>query len=287
MKKLSFFIVVLLLFSSPLNQVASQSTTPGPAGPITGSSSICIPSSGVIYSIAAIPSATAYVWTIPPGSSITAGAGTKMITVDFPSGSASGNVSVYGKNTSGAGLPSKLFVTTSPRPVPKITGPTPVCNLSAGNIYSTEPGMSNYMWNIPAGATVAGGNNLNSNTATITWTVSGTQVIRVNYTNANGCAASVPSQFNVTVNPVPIPAITGPASVCVNVNTVYSTVPWQTNYVWTISPSGTIVSGQSTKTVTVKWSTQGSHWIGLNYTNLNGCLSPSPTIKNVTVSTCN
>ena len=81
-------------------------------------------------------------------------------------------------------------------------------------------------------------------------------------------------------------AITGPASCCAYVNTVYSTVPWQTGYVWTISPSGTIVSGQGTKTVTVQWTATGTQWIGLNYTNLSGCSAPTPTIKNVTVNLC-
>jgi hypothetical protein len=147
--------------------------------------------------------------------------------------------------------------------------------------------MTNYQWTIPAGATVTAGGGTGDNTVTITWTTAGTKALKVSYTNANGCTAANPTQYNVTVKPSPIPAITGPATVCVNVNTVYSTVPWQTGYVWTISDGDSIKSGQGTKTVTVKFkSTTGSHWIGLNYTNLNGCSAPTPTIKNVTVNPC-
>ncbi len=70
--------------------------------------------SGVIYSVPDITSTT-YSWTVPTGSTITAGAGTHEITVDM--GSASGNIEVTMTNTCGNAT-SNIAVTVSPNLAP-------------------------------------------------------------------------------------------------------------------------------------------------------------------------
>jgi hypothetical protein len=146
--------------------------------------------------------------------------------------------------------------------------------------------MTDYVWTIPAGATVTAGGTTSSNTVTITWTTAGTKVLSVNYTNANGCSASSAKQMSVKVNPTPVPVINGSSSVCANTSTVYSTTAFQSNYVWTISVDGTIVSGQGTRSVKVKWANSGPNTISVNFTNASGCSALTPTIKSVTVNTC-
>ncbi len=188
--------------------------------------------------------------------------------------------------TTGCSNSNSVVVTVNPIPVPTLSGPSPVCNLSTGNTYTTEASMSNYLWTIPAGATVTSGGTTADNYVTITWSSTGTRTLRVNYTNEFGCTALTPKVLNVSVYPSPVPTIIGSSSSCLNVNTVYSTVPLQSNYTWTISPDGTIVSGQGTRTVIVNWAATGAKWIGLNYTNMSGCSAPTPSIKNVTVNTC-
>jgi len=74
---------------------------PGNAGNITGMTSICAGAQNVVYSTAIIPNATTYVWTLPVGASITSGAGTYSITVNFAVNASSGAVSVYGNNLCG------------------------------------------------------------------------------------------------------------------------------------------------------------------------------------------
>jgi hypothetical protein len=96
------------------------------AGAITGPTSVCVNSTGKVYSIAAIPNATGYVWSVPAGATITAGAGTTSITVTF--GTTSGNVSVYGTSTCATGASNSLAVTVNPLPVPTITGPATACS---------------------------------------------------------------------------------------------------------------------------------------------------------------
>jgi hypothetical protein len=172
-----------------------------------------------------------------------------------------------------------------PPPVPSLTGPTTVCNGSSGNVYITDPGKSNYIWTIPAGAIVTGGGTSNDNTVTLTFITVGTKVIKVSYTNEIGCTGTT-TQLVVTVKPSPIPVITGPTTCCLNQIYTYSTTPFQTNYVWQVSPGDSIKTGQGTKLVTVKWKTTGARWIKLSYTGANGCPAPTPTTKNVTVSGC-
>ena len=46
---------------------------PGPAGTITGASDVCVGTSDVNYSVAAIPNATGYDWIVPSGVVITSG----------------------------------------------------------------------------------------------------------------------------------------------------------------------------------------------------------------------
>jgi hypothetical protein len=230
---------------------------------------------------------TNYSWSVSAGGLVTGGgtAVSNSVTVNWV-GVGPQTVSVNYTNANGCtgASATSLNVTVNPLPVLTLTGPVSVCNYSTGNVYTTEAGMSNYIWTIPAGAVVTSGGNAASNTVTITWNSAGTKILKVNYTNLNGCVASAAKQLNVVVKATPVPSITGPASIKVNTNGTYSTTPWQTGYTWTISPGGVINSGQGTRVVSVKWTTVGPHWIGLNYTNLGGCSAPSPTIKNVTVT---
>lgn len=64
----------------------------GAAGAITGSNVVSPNQTGVSYSIAPVGGADSYVWTLPAGASITAGAGTPSITVSF--GTSDGTVLV-------------------------------------------------------------------------------------------------------------------------------------------------------------------------------------------------
>jgi hypothetical protein len=188
--------------------------------------------------------------------------------------------------TTGCSNTNSVTINVNPIPVPALSGPTPVCNKSVGNTYTTDASMTNYLWTIPAGAEVTAGGTTSDNYVTITWNSSGVRTIKVNYTNTFGCTAPIHKLFNVVVYPSPVPVITGSSSSCINANTVYSTVPLQSGYSWAISPDGTIVSGQGSRTVTVSWASTGPQWIGLNYTNINGCSAPTQAIKNVTVSSC-
>ncbi|HNY03003.1 MAG TPA: T9SS type A sorting domain-containing protein, partial [Bacteroidales bacterium] len=257
---------------------------PSVPGTITGPANVCRNGSGYVFKVAPIPNATNYTWVLPAGASITAGAGTDSITVSFSGTAVSGNITVAGSNVCGAGSTSAPFaVTVVPQPVPVVTGPSSVCIGSSGNIYSTATGMTGYTWTISAGGTITGGAGTNS--ITVTWNTPGAQNVSVSYTNATGCAAAAPTVYPVTVVALPVPTITGPNVVCANAaNVVYTTEPGMSNYNWAVSIGGTIVSGAGTNSITVLWPYAGNRTVSVSYTNSTGCVSPAPTVYNVTIN---
>ena len=259
---------------------------PPPAGPITGTAVVCQGAMGVAYSVAAIPNATGYVWNLPAGATIASGANTNSITVNYGYTAVSGPITVYGTNTYGNGAPSPAFnVTVNAAPVPTITGPAAICSAAAGNVYTTQAGMTNYVWVVSAGGSITAGGTGTSNTVTITWTGSGAQTVSVSYTNSNGCSAAAPTVYNVSVGALPVPTITGDNDVCEDSDYYwYTTEPGMTNYVWNMSPnSGTITWVNGSNQVMIFWTAPGAKWVSVTYTNSAGCTAAAPTVFNVEV----
>jgi hypothetical protein len=256
----------------------------GPAGSISGSTSACQGGNGYVYTVPVIQNATGYTWTVPVGGTIVSGLGTNSITVNYGFNAAPGYVYVYGTAPCGNGSPAQLAITMNPPPTPTITGPASVCVNSTGNIYTTQTGMTNYIWTVSAGGSVTAGGQTGNSTVTVTWNTAGTQSVSVNYTNSNGCTALSSTMYMVTVNPLPVPTISGPAPGCTNVPEVYSTQTGMSNYTWGISSGGTIQSGAGTSSITVLWTVTGSQSVSVNYTSAAGCTAASPTSYPVTVN---
>ncbi len=200
---------------------------------------------------------------------------------------------IYGRalSTSGAINVSNVVATVptcnQKPPVPTITGPNSVGVNSTGNVYTTESGMTNYIWTVPTGGTITAGGTATDNTVTVTWNTAGPQTVTVNYTDANGNTAVTPTVYPVTVMPLSVPTIIGPAAVCItSTGNVYTTESGMTNYLWAVSAGGTITSGGTTTspTVTVTWNTAGAQTVSVNYTNAYGSTAATPTVYPVTVS---
>jgi hypothetical protein len=257
-------------------------TPPPTPGNISGPVNVCQGHSGYVYSISPVGGATSYTWTVPVGATITSGQGTTSITVSYSLTAQYGFVTVAAIGSCGNGNPSSLSINVYASPTPTISGPATTCQGSSNNIYLTQYGFSNYLWTITGGTITAGQGTYS---ATVTWNTTGTQSISVNYNNSNGCSAPSPTVYNVTVNALPVPTISGLNNLCVNSGSYnYTTQSGYTNYVWSVSSGGTIISGQSTSIVTVTWNASGSQSISVNYTNTNGCSALSPSVYAVTVN---
>jgi len=186
-------------------------------------------------------------------------------------------------NATGCSDMDSVKVTVYLLPVPTISGPVTACTGATGNVYTTQPGMSNYTWIVSSGGTIMAG--AGTNAITVTWNTSGAKTVSVNYVNANGCTAASPVVYNVTVNPLPVPAITGPNASCAgSTNNIYTTETGMSNYTWVVSAGGLITSGGGTNSINVSWSNIGLQTVSVSYTNGNGCTSSVPSVYNVTVS---
>jgi hypothetical protein len=86
---------------------------PGQPGIVSGPISVCQGALGENYSVSPVPNATSYVWTIPAWVTLTAGAGTSSITVNFPTPPNAGTFSVKGTNVCGSGIQSPGLMVTS------------------------------------------------------------------------------------------------------------------------------------------------------------------------------
>ncbi|MEI7492517.1 MAG: LamG-like jellyroll fold domain-containing protein [Bacteroidota bacterium] len=119
---------------------------PDNAGAISGQASVCSGESGAPYSVGSIAGAISYTWTLPSGATITSGAGTRSIIIQF--GSASGNITVAGINTCGQGTSSPALAVTV-NPIPQ----TPVITASGSVLASSAPGGNQWYHN---GAAISG-----------------------------------------------------------------------------------------------------------------------------------
>ena len=254
--------------TSPTQYNVTVSTTPGAAGSITGTATVCAGAQGVAYSVGTIANATTYVWTLPTGATIATGANSNSITVNYSATATSGNITVYGNDICGNGTVSPPFpVTVNPLPANAgtITGPAALCQGATGVVY-TVPAITNatgYMWTVPTGATIMSG--ANTNTITVDFGATATSG-NITVMGTNSCGNGVVSpNFAVTVNPIP------PTPVVTNTGTTLQSTAASGNQ-WYFE--GTLITGATGQTYVA--TQDGYYW---DIVTLNGCSSDSSNHK--------
>jgi len=146
------------------------------------------------------------------------------------------------------GKPIYPDVIVNPRPLPTITGDIVICQGSQGVIYTTEPNMLNYIWNISSGGTITAGSGTNE--IKVTWNGLGGQTVSVNYLNSFGCDALSPTLKTVTVYPnLPVSVAIAPDAnnICPGTKITFSAFPvnggMNPGYLWKVN--GTITGSNS------------------------------------------
>lgn len=169
------------------------STLPANAGAITGKSSVC-PGSSETYTVAEIPGATSYSWTIPKGA---AGfSTTNSITVDFSSTGYSGNISVKGVNGVGNGTATTFPVLLNKIPLITMVNKT----VKSGGSVQLSPAV-NYTGNGTMSFAWSPGKGLSDSTImnpTAILTKATTYTLTVNV--STGCSTSA----EITVGIIPM-----------------------------------------------------------------------------------
>ena len=281
--------------SSTITSVTSPAT-PSQPNTITGNLTQCQTTINQIYSVASVPNATTYNWTLPTGWTITSGNGTNTIAVTIGAAGQSGTISVTAGNSCGTSAARTFAVTVSPTSVGgTIAGSTTVCTGTNSTILALSGHTGSVTrWESSTSSTFASGVTSIANTSTsLTATnLSATTYYRAVVTSGT-CTSAISTSATVTVNPAPTPTVTFTAqpgaTACANTDVTYTTQSGQTNYVWTVpgvlNTDYTITSGgvgTSSNTVTLKWLTAGSKTVTVNYTNASGCSAPSVTSSTAT-----
>ncbi|PZX10157.1 hypothetical protein LX69_03431, partial [Breznakibacter xylanolyticus] len=173
-------------------------------------------------------------------------------------------------------------VVVNPRPNHSIGGDNSVCVNSQG-VYTvnSDPGLSNYQWNVSAGGTINGVNNQAS--LLVDWTTVGEHTISLKYEDANNCEPTVPATYTVTVKDRPTPDFTV-NSVCVGEAVTYTAnLLTALDYKWVITDGGVVTATGNSSAITYTWTTTDpTNSVSLNYT-VNECDAVNPTTHNISV----
>ncbi|OYU94903.1 MAG: hypothetical protein CFE21_14590 [Bacteroidetes bacterium B1(2017)] len=250
-----------------------------PTPVISGSSTVCSNSSTSFSTPS--NSGRTYVWNVT-GGTIASGQGTTSISVNW-GGVGAGTVTVSDSvNATGCKTTTPTFavsINNSPNPV--ITGLSAICH-NQSTTYSTPANAgSAFIWAITGGTITSG---LGTNAVTVNWSSVGTGTLVVTDSILAGGCKTTTAPYNVVVNPLPTPVISGTNLVCINTTNTYST-PSNTGrtYVWTVS-GGTITAGAGTNSVSVLWNTAGTGTLSVSDSvNATGCKTIASTY-NVTVN---
>lgn len=190
-----------------------------------------------------------------------------------------GAVTFYGafaRNYSGPTTLSTLTIQEAaslPAPAGPITGPAAICINSTENYsITTIPGATSYVWTVPAGATLAGGQGTTSVSVTFsTSAISGN--ISVYGTNSVGNGSA--SNLAVSVNTIPSATVApeGPAQVDLHnsLTTDYVASLVADTYTWQLNPvvAGTITGNTATAQVT--WNTNFTGYAEISFKAQNLC----------------
>ncbi|MGV3631198.1 MAG: T9SS type A sorting domain-containing protein [Bacteroidota bacterium] len=260
--------------SAAQNLALTIDQIPAQPAAISGSSLVCSGSTE-IYSIATVPGALSYTWTLPLGWSGTSSANSISVTA----GSSGGTISVTADNSCGSSAAQSLVLDINDIPSQPlaVSGETDLCS-GTGQSYDVAAvaGATSYTWTLPSGWSGA------STTTGINATSGSSGVISV--TADNACGSSPAQILAVTVNGAPAQpgAISGTSAICSGSIGSYSVtaVAGATSYTWTL-PSG----WSGTSTTNSMNATAGTSGGTISVAAVNSCGSSTQRTLNVTINT--
>ena len=261
--------------------VTIQLDPPAAPGTITGPAVVC-ENQTATFSIAAVPGAGTYAWTVPAGVVINSGQGTTSINVSWNT-LTGGNVCVSSVNNCGTSTPSCIPVAVEPAAI-VITpmGDSLVCGgNSASYSITAVPNATNYIWSVSLPATIVSGQGTPS--VFVQWgSMNDTAQLCVGV--ATICGTTTSPCLNVVVNNIPPPpAPQGSLVGCAGGVSTYAiaAVPGADSYNWQVT-GGIITSGQGTNTILVTWDISSTSGI-VCVTSVNECGESQAGCINITI----
>lgn len=272
-----------ILSNSIVVGVCTTTLPPNP-GSITGPTVICPVNGLITYSIAPVPGASSYFWSLSSGINAVGNQHIDSVILGFSQNFQGGKLKVYAyNNCSCAFLIDSLMISSQGVLSPaSIQGNTKgVCN--SVEVYSCplDTAAVSYAWSVPSNVQILSGQG--TNTLTVQFPpnfVSDT--IRVSA--VNGCMTSVPRTLIVSGAPDSVAAISGPSTACAmqtGISFKASSVFGATSYNWTVPAGATIVSGQGADSIQVDMGAAGGF---ISVSAQNNCGSSTVFSKQITVT---
>jgi hypothetical protein len=254
--------------------------TPVVGASLTGPVSPC-PGATHNYSIADVPGAVSYTWSITGNAVITSSNG-RSCTVRFNNNWSGGILTVAVSNPCGTTVQSFPLTGAPPAPA-SITGPVSgLCvTTTAGSVYASYtctpvPGATVYNWSLPRGMTIVANNGNSIVVEVRKQFTSGSVCVSV----GNGCSTSASTCLFVTSVPS-APVVSGPANACLSTFGIpYSVTPvvGAVSYQWSASSGALLSASGSSATVDFR-NTVGSTVV-VTASVANGCgTGPSGSIS--------
>jgi len=158
-------------------------------------------------------------------------------------------------------------------PVPTITGNQTVC-LNSSVTYTTESGMSNYVWTYPAEFVPTSATN--TNTITGTWTTLGVGKLQVVYENLDACTSPVLGELDITTTEATAGLTSDKGtSICVNTLVVF-TATGGVSYEFMVN--GMTVQGPATQSTFSINTLNDGDVVTVKVIDTNGCEDTHPGI---------
>lgn len=160
---------------------------------ITGSDSVCINTTGEVYSVTNTFGST-YSWAIS-GGSITSGQGTNSITVTWGAAGIEGSLEVVENNGCSNGTTVTKAINVHSLPVSSISGKAIVAENTTSEVYSvTSSAGYSYTWTISGGTLVSG---QGTSSITVDWGAAGTGQVQV--APISGCGTGATESLAIEI----------------------------------------------------------------------------------------
>ena len=252
---------------------------PSAAGAISGGASVCEGATGNVFTISSVSNVSDYTWTVPSGSTITAGMGSTSITVTF--GSTAGDITITPSNACGNGTAAILPIALTNSVAPTIFIAATDTSICSGQQVDFTANTANggltptYVWKI-------NGTPSGSNTATFSTSLLNDQdVVSAELTSSEVCSSANPAiSNNVKIEVLSAPSspslISGNTSVMQgDVGELYSTSMQNgITYNWNYSGTGVINGSGNSITLDFDVNDLGGD-LTVNATNSCGTSAPS------------
>ena len=209
-------------------------------GAISGNTMICAGQTGMAYSVTPVANATGYAWSVPAGAAITGSSNANAVTVDFPAGTVSGNISVNAFNPCGPGPSSQLWVNVNPLPAAN-AGPDKTIAYGTGTtLNAASGGTGTFLYHWSPEALLVNPDVQNPQTVNLT----NTTIFTLQVTGA-GTTCQAGDQVTVTITGGPLSAspVAIPGDICHGgTSQLFANAgsgSGNYSYLWSCTPAGT------------------------------------------------